>query len=102
LAIDSAIPDDLRPGEVPLEVRDVLDRDALGEVAGLIDVAAAADGDVVGEELERDAGQERRQLIVGSVYGTSCHGATPSRKRSMAPDSIQMGVSTPRLRRCWE
>ena len=29
-------------------------RHALCQVAGLVDVAAAPDGDVVGEELERD------------------------------------------------
>ncbi len=32
--------------------------DAFGEVAGLIDVAAPEDGDVVGEELQRDGGEE--------------------------------------------
>lgn len=32
----------------------LLDGDALGEVARLVDVAASADGDVVGEELEGD------------------------------------------------
>ena len=32
----------------------LLHGDGLGEVAGLVYVAAAADGDVVGEELEGD------------------------------------------------
>ena len=32
--------------------------DALGEVAGLVDVAAAADGDVVREQLQRDHGHD--------------------------------------------
>ena len=32
---------------------------ALGEVAGLIDIAAAQDGDVVGEKLKWDGGQDR-------------------------------------------
>jgi hypothetical protein len=33
---------------------DLLDGDGFGQVAGLVDVAAAADGYVVGEELEGD------------------------------------------------
>jgi hypothetical protein len=32
----------------------LLNSNAFGEVSGLVYVAAAADGDVVGEELERD------------------------------------------------
>ena len=35
-------------------MKSLLDCNALGEVAGLVYVAAAADGDVVGEELEGD------------------------------------------------
>ena len=34
--------------------RPLLDCDGFGKVAGLVHVAAAADGDVVGEQLERD------------------------------------------------
>jgi hypothetical protein len=33
------------------ELRELLDGDGFGEVAGLVDVAAATDGDVIGEEL---------------------------------------------------
>ena len=36
--------------------RDSLHRDGLGEVARLVDVGAALDGDVVGEELEGQDG----------------------------------------------
>jgi hypothetical protein len=35
--------------------------DALGQVSGLVDVAAAADGDVVGEELEGDDFEDGKQ-----------------------------------------
>jgi hypothetical protein len=42
---------------------DLLDRDRLGEVARLINVASAAHRDVVGEELERDDGQHRREQV---------------------------------------
>ena len=38
----------------------LLDRHALGEVPGLVDVASAADGDVVGEQLQRHGHQHRR------------------------------------------
>ena len=41
-----------------------LDRDALGEVARLVDVAAAADGDVVREQLQRD-----RRSRIGASSG---------------------------------
>jgi hypothetical protein len=37
----------------------LLDRDALGEVPGLVDLAAATMGYVVGEQLERDGGRDR-------------------------------------------
>ena len=40
-----------------------LDRDALREVARLIDVAAAADGDVVREQLQRQRHDDRRQQL---------------------------------------
>src|SRR5674476_818500 len=35
--------------------------DALGEIAGLIDVAAAAHGDVIGQQLQGHDGENRRQ-----------------------------------------
>src|SRR5262245_5615525 len=35
----------------------LLDRDALGEVSGLVDVVAADDGGVVGDELQGDDGE---------------------------------------------
>src|SRR5262245_29563334 len=40
-------------------VRASLHRDALGQVARLVDVAAAQARDVIGEELQRDDGDER-------------------------------------------
>lgn len=40
-----------------------LDRDGLGEVAGLVDVAASPDGDVIREQLQRDDRKNRRQQI---------------------------------------
>src|SRR3982751_2638848 len=47
----------------------LLHRHALGEVARLVDVAAAGDGGVVGEELERDDAQQRLEALerVGDV-----------------------------------
>ena len=41
----------------------LFDRDALGEIPRLIDVAAAADGDVVGEQLQRHDHDDRRQQL---------------------------------------
>ena len=38
---------------------------ALGQVSWLVDVAAAADGDVVGEELEGDYFEDREEELVG-------------------------------------
>src|SRR5436309_2358443 len=43
--------------------RGLFDRDALRQVAWLVDVAAEAHRDVVGEKLERDDGDERRQEL---------------------------------------
>ncbi len=44
----------VRMMEVPIgNSRWLLDGDGFGEVAGLIDVAAAADSDVMGEQLQR-------------------------------------------------
>ncbi len=40
-------------------------RDALGQVPRLIDVAASADGYVVGEELEGDYFQDGEEEFVG-------------------------------------
>ncbi len=39
----------------------LLDGDALGEIAGLVDIAAAANGDVVGEQLQRNHFEQRQQ-----------------------------------------
>src|SRR5581483_11505702 len=41
----------------------LLHRDALGEVAGLVDVAAAGDGDVIGEELQGNTRENRDQRL---------------------------------------
>jgi hypothetical protein len=38
-----------------------LDGDGFGQVAGLIDVATAAHGDVVGEQLQGDNFEQRRE-----------------------------------------
>ena len=45
-------------GGTPAPLLGLLDGDAFGEVAGFVDVAASEDGDVVGEELQRDDGQQ--------------------------------------------
>src|SRR3954447_23356372 len=54
---------------VPATGVDLLDRNALREVAWLIDVAAAADGDVVREQLQRHDHQYRRQQRMRLGYG---------------------------------
>ena len=46
-----------------LQPRALFDRHALGEIARLIDVAAAADGDVVREQLQRHDHHDRRQQL---------------------------------------
>src|SRR5499427_540804 len=56
----------------------LLHRDALGEVARLIHVTASEDGHVVGQELKRDDGQERREELGGRgdgqhVIGPAAH-----------------------------
>src|SRR3979411_1956517 len=38
----------------------LLDRPALGEIAGLVDIGAFEDGGVVGQELHRDRVEQRR------------------------------------------
>src|ERR1017187_6534396 len=43
----------------------LFDGHALGEIAGLIDVAAAAHGDVIGQELQRHDFQNRREQFMG-------------------------------------
>ncbi len=48
---------------------DLLDRDAFGEVSGLVYVAASADGDVVGEELEGDYFEDGEEEFVGRGDG---------------------------------
>ena len=41
----------------------LLDRDALREIARLVDVAAERDGEMIGEQLQRDDGQDRHDVI---------------------------------------
>jgi len=43
----------------------LLHGDAFSEVAGLVDVAAAADGDVVGEELQGDDFEQGKEQLGG-------------------------------------
>src|SRR3712207_6450679 len=43
----------------------LLHGDALGQVAGLVHVAAAQQGDVVGQQLQRHRLQERLQVVRG-------------------------------------
>src|SRR5690606_37568454 len=38
--------------------------DGFGEIAGLVDVAVALDGDVVAEQLQRDRGDDRQDDLV--------------------------------------
>ena len=45
--------------------RRLLDRDRLGQVTRLVHVRAARDGDMVGEQLERDDGEDRAERLVG-------------------------------------
>src|SRR4051794_33629922 len=56
-------PDGQPPGRAGL-----LDRDGLGQVARLIDVQATQAGDAIGEQLERDHGQDRLQHPVGAGH----------------------------------
>ena len=60
--------------------RSLFDRDALGEVARLIDVAAAAHGDVIREQLQRNRHDDRRQQRRSS--------AASARSTSFAGSSI--------------
>src|SRR5438874_9654731 len=48
---------------------ELLDGYALGEIARLVDVAAAPDGDVVREQLQRDHHERRRQQRVRAGNG---------------------------------
>ena len=73
----------------------LLDRDGLGEVARLVHVAPGAQRHVVGEELERDHGQERRpQLRAGAGSRGSARRAGGStsaaqrRRRRREPTAI--------------
>ncbi len=43
----------------------LLDGDGFGEVAGLVDVATAADGYVIGQQLQGDNFDERREKLEG-------------------------------------
>src|SRR5262245_35339879 len=52
----------------------LFDRDALGEVPGLVHVAAPAQGDVVGEELERDGRQDGGEQVGGFWNGDDVAG----------------------------
>ena len=54
----NALIQDIQHEDVAAEL---LDGDGLGEVAGLVNVAAAADGDVVGQQLQRNDLDQRRE-----------------------------------------
>ena len=60
-----AAQDDVLIDVVTRRETDLLHGHALGQVSWLVDVAAAADGDVVGEELEGDYFQDREEELVG-------------------------------------
>ena len=47
-------------------VAHLLNSNGFGEIAGLIDVAAAAHGDVIGKQLQRDNLENRRHEFGGS------------------------------------
>ena len=75
------------PGQSIAQHARLLDRDALGEVPRLVDVAAAEPGDVVGEQLERDdrhAAAGRPRARRGSA----------GRRRTIAPSSSSPSVPT--------
>jgi signal transduction histidine kinase len=74
--------------------RSLLDRNALREIARLIDVAAEFDGEMIGEELERDDGQDGADEIGdfrdGDAFG---EGSVVCRRRR------NLLVSSPRIAR---
>src|SRR5262249_61369989 len=49
--------------------RALLDRHALGQVPRLVHVRAAVDGHVVGEQLEGDGEEERREEVASGRHG---------------------------------
>src|SRR6266567_2426106 len=49
--------------------RALLDRDALRQIAGLVDVGAFEDGGVVGEQLDRDRVEQRRDERIAARHG---------------------------------
>ena len=60
-------------------LRSSLDGHALGEVARLVHVAAAKQGDVIGQELQRDDRDQRLEVVwhlgdVDHFVGTGRHG----------------------------
>ena len=57
VAVSNGWPRDARPARYALRL---LDRDGLRQVARLIDVRATLDGDVVREQLKRNARQNRQ------------------------------------------
>src|SRR5579875_3204590 len=62
-----------RSPQAPLP-RALLDSDGLGEVAGLVDVVAAASGDLVGEQLQRHHREQRLQQRVDRRQGNQLVG----------------------------
>src|SRR5688500_4983782 len=49
------------PGASAVDQNQLLDRDAFGEVAGLVHVVALGGGEFRGEDLQRDGGQQRHE-----------------------------------------
>ena len=62
-------PQDLSWPGVDADRRVLFHGNGLGEVAWLVDVAAAAHGDVVGEQLQRHNLNERREQRIGRRNG---------------------------------
>ena len=52
----------------------LLYRDALGEVSGLVDVAAAQDGDLAGEQLQRDARRDGAEHVADCWHADNAVG----------------------------
>ena len=66
-------------------------RDALREVARLVYVAAAADGDVVGEQLQRDDLNERHQQLGRGGNWMTCSTSSPI----VVSPSVAMAMTRP-------
>ena len=46
-------------------------RDTFGQVARLVDIAAERDREVIGEQLQRDHGQDRHHDLIGPRHDNS-------------------------------